>query len=90
MIQDKLRNNDYYDVDNQVNKCEDKVNDFRNNYINNEIKKTMYLEIDFLHFLTNLEQVNSQKLEIFSSSLCEQIKLNSCYRFNKFRRYKEK
>ena len=50
MIQDKLRNNDYDYVDKQVNKCEDKVNDFRNNYVDNEIKKTMYLEIDFLHF----------------------------------------
>ena len=46
------------EVDNQVNKYKDKVNDFRNNYVDNgNIKKTMYLEIN-LQFLTQLEIEN--------------------------------
>ena len=63
MIQDKLRNNDYYDVDNQVNKCEDKVNDFRNKYVDNGNKKDDVFGNRFSAFLTNLEQVNIKKLK---------------------------
>ena len=73
MIQDKLRNNDYYDVDNQVNKCEDKVNDFRNNYIDNGNKKDNVFGNKFSAFFNKFGTSKYRKLKNSSSSLHNQI-----------------
>ena len=66
MIQDKLRNNDYYDVDKQVNKCKDKVNDFRNNYIDNGNKKDNVFRNKFSAFFNKSGTSKYQKTQKIS------------------------